>query len=145
VDAKYQKLQKVQQGSLALRRIRRYTTLYGVGFFFWMTHLWQLLMLRLKYIDETTSHWLWRWTIGLFQDEPTTKIYPIVYAIDILGLIVFLASVVYVTYWIYADCYCKSVETQKTVSFSKQLAIAVVVNIATYCVLRFILMPLLGL
>ena len=136
MDAKYQKLQKVQQGSLTLRRIRRYITLYGVGFFLWMAHLWQLLLLRLKYIDETTSHWLWRWTIGLFQDEPAPKIYPIVYAIDTVGLIVCLMGVVYVIYWIYADCYCKSVETQGEVSFKKQLAIAVVVNLATYGVLR---------
>ena len=138
MDSKYQKLQQIRQGSLPLRRAKRYATLYGVGFFFWLTHLWQLLLLQLKYIDETTSHWLWRWTIGLFQDEPAPKIYPIVYAIDLIGFFVFLGSVVYVTYWIYADCYCRSVETQKPVSSAKQLAIAVVVNLATYGVLRLV-------
>lgn len=139
MNSKYQKLHKVRQGSLSLRRIKRYGTLYGVGFFFWLAHLWQLLLVQLKYIDETTSHWLWRWTIGLFQDKPPPKIYPIVYVIDTIGFIVFLLGVAYVIYWIHADCYCRSVETQSKVSFKKQLAIAAVVNVVTYGVLRFII------
>ena len=138
MESKYQRLQKIRQGSLLLRRFKRYATLYGVGFFFWLAHLWQLLLLQLKYIDETTSHWLWRWTIGLFQDEPAPKIYPIIYVIDTIGFFVFLLGVVYVIYWIYADCYCRAVETGKAVSFPKRLAIAVVVNLVTYGVLRLV-------
>ena len=139
MDSKYQKLQKVQRGSLSLRRIKKYIALYGVGFFFWVAHLWQLLLVQLKYIDETTSHWAWRWTVGLFQGDPPPKVYPIVYAIDTIGFILFLLGLTYTVYWIYADCYCESVETQQEVSFAKQLGIAVVVNIVTYGVLRLII------
>ena len=136
---KHQHLQKIQQGSLLLRRLKRYATLYGVGFFLWVAHLWQLMLEHLKYIDETTNHWLWRWTIGLFQGQPPPKIYPIVYAIDIMGFIVFLIGVGYAIYWIYADCYCQSVEQQRDVSFKKHLAIAVLVNLVTYAVLRLVI------
>ena len=138
MSSKYQKLQKVQQGSLPLRRIKKYAALYGVGFSFWVAHLWQLLLVQLKYIDATTNHWTWRWTVGLFQGEPPPKVYPIVYAIDTIGLVAFLIGLAYAVYWIYADCYCESVETNKEISFKKQLAIAVVVNIVTYGVLRLI-------
>ena len=139
MNSKYQKLQKVQQGSLSLRRLKRYLALYGVGFFFWVAHLWQLLLVQLEYIDTTTNHWAWRWTVGLFQGEPAPKIYPIVYAIDTVGFVVFLLGLIYVIYWIYADCYCESFETQKNVSFKKHLAIALLVNIVTYVVLRLII------
>ena len=138
MDSKYLKLQKVQQGSLSLRRIKKYAALYGVGFFFWVAHLWQLLLVQLKYIDATTNHWAWRWTVGLFQGEPPPKVYPVVYPIDTIGLIAFLIGLTYAIYWIYADCYCESVETKTEISFKKQLAIAVVVNIVTYGVLRLI-------
>ena len=139
MDSKYQKLQKVQRGSLSLRRLKKYLALYGVGFFLWVGHLWQLLLVQLKYIDSTTNHWAWRWTVGLFQGEPPPKVYPIVYAIDTLGLIAFLIGMSYVVYWLYADCYCKSVETQTEVSFKKQLAIAIAFNVVIYAVLRFII------
>ena len=139
MDSKYQKLQKVQQGSLSLRRIKKYLALYGVGFFFWVAHLWQLLLVQLKYIDSATNHWAWRWTIGLFKGEPPPKVYPIVYAIDTIGLIAFLIGLVYVIYWIYADCYCESVETNTKMSFKKQLLIALLVNIVTYGALRLII------
>ena len=138
MDSKYLKLQKVQQGSLSLRRLKKYLALYGVGFFFWVAHLWQLLLVQLQYIDSTTNHWLWRWTVGLFQGEPPPKVYPIVYAIDTIGLLVFLIGMVYVIYWIYADCYCESIETQTKVSFKKQLCIAVVFNVIIYSVLRLL-------
>lgn len=139
MDSKYQKLQKVQQGSLSLRRLKKYLALYGVGFFFWVAHLWQLLLVQLKYIDATTNHWAWRWTVGLFQGEPPPKVYPIVYAIDTIGLVVFLIGLTYVIYWIYADCYCESIETQTDISFIKQLVIAVAINVVTYCLLRLII------
>jgi len=139
MDPKYQKLQKVQQGSLSLRRLKKYAALYGVGFFFWVAHLWQLLLVQLQYIDTTTNHWAWRWTVGLFQGEPPPKVYPIVYAIDTIGLVVFLVGLTYVIYWVYADCYCESVETQVKVSFTKQLIIAIGINIVTYAALRLII------
>ena len=139
MDSKYQKLQKVQQGSLSLRRIKKYLALYGVGFFFWVAHLWQLLLVQLKFIDSTTNHWAWRWTVGLFQGEPPPKVYPIVYAIDTVGLVLFLIGLAYVIYWIYADCYCESVETQTEVSFKKQLLMALIFNVVTYAVLRLII------
>ena len=138
MNQKHQHLQKIQQGNLLLRRLKRYTTLYGVGFFLWIAHLWQLMLEHLKYIDETTNHWLWRWTIGLFQGQPTTKIYPIVYTIDIMGFIIFLGATSYAIYWIYADCYCQSIEMKCKVSFKKHLAIAALVNLVTYGVLRLI-------
>lgn len=138
MDSKYQKLQKVQQGSLPLRRIKKYLALYGVGFFFWVAHLWQLLLVQLKFIDSTTSHWAWRWTVGLFQGEPPPKVYPIVYAIDTVGMILFLIGLTYVIYWIYADCYCESIETQTEVSFKKQLLVAFIFNVVVYAVLRLI-------
>ena len=139
MDSKYQQLQKIQQGSLLLRRFRKYAALYGVGFFFWLGHLWQLMLEHLKYIDETTNHWLWRWTIGLFQGQPPPKIYPIVYTIDIIGFVMFLGATTYAIYWIYADCYCQSIEKQQKVSFRKHLAIATLINLITYGVLRLVI------
>ncbi len=135
LDSKYQKLKKIQQGRLLLRRLKKYAVLYGVGFFFWVAHLWHLLLVNLNYIDD---HWLLGWTIGLFRDEPPPKIYPIIQFLDILGLIAFLIGLTYAIYWIHADCYCESVETQSEVSFKKHLAVAVVVNLVAYSVLRLI-------
>jgi len=139
MDSKYRKLKQVQHGHLEIKRLKKYLTLYGAGLFLWVGHLWQLLLEQLKYIDSTTHHWAWRWTIGLFEDQPQPKVYPIVYAIDTVGFVLFLLGLSYVIYWIYADTYCESYEKNTTISFRNQLLKAAAFNIITYAALRMIL------
>jgi hypothetical protein len=139
MDSKYENLKRVQHGSLKVKRIKRYLCMYGIGFALWVGHLWDLLLEYLEYVDKTTHHWLWRWTIGLFEDDPPPKVYPIVHAVDTIGLIFFLLGTSYVLYWIYADTYCKSHESGIIISFKKQLFKAIVFNIIIYTALRFII------
>lgn len=131
MDPKIEKYEKFQKASHNLLRIRNFLALYGVGVYFWIDYLWGLLIEHLKSVDEKLDNWFLR----LFVDQPL-KIYPIVNALDILAMMIFIVCMSYIVYWIHADISLKLAYGKKVKSFKHQILIAIVFNSVIYAVLR---------
>jgi len=123
---------KIQKGSLQLKRFKYYLSLYGVGVYFWMSYLWDLLLINLKIIDETRENWFYQ----LVFNEHPTKLYPIIDFISLVEMIIFIFLTAYVVLWIYSDTYCRIEEGEENISFKKQLKKAFIFNLLIYLILR---------
>jgi hypothetical protein len=132
MDEKLHIFEKVQKGSLRLKRLKHYLALYGVGFYLWIDYLWGLMLVQLKYVDDRMDNWIFRF----FFDKSTLKIYPIVNFLNILGLIIFFIVTCYVIFWIYADTYCKKEKGIKVLPFKLQLLKSLFFNFSVYIILR---------
>lgn len=131
MDSKLHKFQKIQSGSLKIKRLKYYIALYGVGFYLWVSDLWNILLTKFKYLDEKSEGWFYRF----FIDDTPLKIYPVLNLIDTIGMIIFFVFIIYVIVWMYADTYCKLANGEETLPFKNLFLKAVIFNFITYLIL----------
>lgn len=132
MDEKLHIFEKIQKGSLRLKRFKNYLALYGIGVYLWVDYLWGLMLVQLKIVDERMDNWIFR----IFFDESPFKIYPVVSFLNTVGLIIFIMVMCYVILWIYADTYCKKENGIDVLPFRLQLLKAIMFNFIVYVVLR---------
>lgn len=129
--ARLEQYEEFHRKTHKLARFKHFLALYGVGLYFWIDYLWGILVDYLKYADERSDNWF----VGLLFERPP-RIYPVVYALDLLAMAAFAAYMFYVIYWIYTDTYIKLAKGEEVRSFKRQMLIATGLNIAVYFVLR---------
>ena len=131
MDVRLARYENFHRGTRRLIRFKHFLALYGVGIYFWIDYLWGILLDYLKYTDEKFDNWL----IGLIFERPP-KVYPIVYALDLLSMAVFIAYMSYVIYWIYTDTYIKLAKGEEVRPFKRQMFVAIGLNGLVYLALR---------
>jgi len=131
MDPKLEKYTKFHQRTHKLLRFKSFLALYGVGLYLWINYLWGILIDYLKYADEKFDNWL----VRLVFDRPP-KIYPIVYALDLLAMGIFIVYMAYIIYWIYTDTYIKLANQEDVRPFKYQISLAIGLNGLVYLGLR---------
>lgn len=127
------RLEKFERRLAAARefeRLKKYLSLFGIGFALWINDLWNLALVKLKIAEGRLDNWFFR----LFSDSQP-KISPFLEFFNTVSFILFLVFSAWLIYWAYMDTYVRKARGETTWSFRKKFLIGAVVNTVTYGVL----------
>lgn len=113
-----------------IEQLKKYLSLFGIGFALWLNDLWNLALVYLKIAEGKLDNWFVRFFSG-----PQPQISPLLEFLNTVSFVLFLAFSAWLIYWAYMDTYVRKARGESTWSFRKKVFIGAFVNVVTYLVL----------
>jgi hypothetical protein len=130
MESRLEKFERRLAAAREFERLKKYLSLFGIGFALWINDLWNYALVLLKIGEEKLDNWFFR----LFSDAHP-KVSPVLEFFNTVSFILFLAFSVWLIYWAYMDTYVRTARGERTWSFSKKCLFGALVNTVTYIVL----------
>ena len=131
MNSRLEKYEQRLAASQKLERIKKYLSLFGIGFTLWINDLWNM---ALKHLEAFEKKWFYRLS-HLFGDKPP-NVSPLLEFLNTVSFVIFLAFTAWLVYWAYMDTYVRTAQGESTWTFRNKVFLGVLVNAITYALLR---------
>lgn len=136
---KLEKYAKRLDASYRFTRFKKYASLIGVGFMFWINDLTDKLVISpIRSMETKLDNWFARMLFG--SGSPIKASLYIEWA-NSFTLVLSLLVYCWLLYWAYMDTYVRRAQGQAVLPFHKKLMLLALINGCTYALLTIISRP----
>lgn len=114
MTTRLEKFERRLAASRELDRLKKYLSLFGIGFGIWLSELWDVALKKLTIAEEWLLNAFFRLILG---SQP--KVSPLLEFLNTLSLLVFLLFSAWLVYWVYMGTYVRKARGEMIWSFKK--------------------------